>query len=246
MNTHYVMFAKAQEHGRCIGMLALFRPVTDKPYTSQEERNLRAVMPYIAHSLHPQVDNKPGDFVDTGERRLVVMDQNAQVRYLCPNAKKLLFWVSHTQLSLQHLPLVQVNPIPPALPQLCRNLIAVFQGQATQVPVLEYDNAWGRFTFRAHWLDPCDHCDSALIGITVQRQEPLALTIVRQMQHLPLSPKLKDVCLLFAQGQTQRQIAEHLHLSNYTVTDYVRAIYEKLGVHSWEDLLNTLKRQLIH
>lgn len=106
--------------------------------------------------------------------------------------------------------------------------------------------AWGRFTFRAYWLDPYDHCDSALIGITIQRQEALAIAIARQLQHLPLSPRLKDVCLLFAQGQTQRQIAEHLHLSNYTVSDYVRAIYDKLGVRSREDLLKKLKGQLIH
>ena len=244
MGFRYAIFAKAQEHGRCTGVLGLYRPISDKPYTSQEERNICAIMPYIAHSLHPRAD-KQTTFADTGEQGLVVMDQTAQVRYFCPNAKKLLFWASHTQFSLQHLPQIQAHSIPPVLPQLCQNLIAIFQGKATQTPALEYDNAWGRFTFRAYWLDPHDHCASALIGITVQRQEPLALTLARQMQHLPLSPKLKDVCLLFAQGKPQRQIAEYLHLSNHTVTDYVRTIYDKLGVHSREGLLKTLKEQLI-
>ena len=73
------MFAKAQEQGRCKGMLSVYRPITDKPFTSQEERNLCAVMPYIAHSLHPRTD-KQAAFADAGEQGLVIMDQNAQVR----------------------------------------------------------------------------------------------------------------------------------------------------------------------
>ena len=241
LNTHYVMFVQAQEQGRCTGMLNVCRPITDKPYTPQEERNLRALMPYIAHSLHTRT--QPTTFADTGEQGLVIMDQTAQVRYLCPNAKKLLFWASHAQFSMQHLPHVQPSPVPSVLQQLCQNLIAVFQGQALQVPVLAYDNAWGRFTFRAYWLNPCDDSDSSLIGITVQHQEPLALSITRQMKYLPLSPRLKDICLLFAQGNTQRQIAKQLGLSNHTVTDYIRTLYDKLGVRNREDLLKRLKTQ---
>lgn len=240
MNAHYIIFAKAQEQGCCTGVLALFRPITDKPFTRQDEHNLLSIMPYIAHSLHsPAV--KPATFADTGEQGLVVMDQSAQVRYLSPNARKLLFWASYAQLSLHHLAQAQFDPIPAALPQLCKNLMGTFLGQAVQPPVLEHQNAWGRFTFRAHWLDPYDHSASAMIGISVQRQESAAISIARQMQNLPLSPRLKEVCLLFAQGRSHSEIAEHLHLSSYTVTDYVRTIYDKLGVHNREDLLKALK-----
>ena len=240
MNAHYIIFAKAQEQGRCTGVLGLYRSVTDKPFTPLEECNLRAIMPYIKHCLCPPAV-KPAAFADTGEQGLVVMNQNAQVRYLCPNARKLLFWASYAQFSLRHLAQAQPDPIPAALPQLCKNLMDTFQGQAIRPPILEHQNAWGRFTFRAHWLDPYDHSASAMIGITVQRQEPAAIGIVRQMQNLPLSPRLKEVCLLFAQGHSHSQIAEHLHLSSHTVTDYVRSIYDKLGVHSREDLLKALK-----
>lgn len=245
IGVHYFIFAKAQEQGGCTGVLGLYRSVTDKPFTSQEERNLRAIMPYIAHCLRPPAV-KPAAFAEAGEQGLVIMDQNAQVRHLCPVAHKLLFWASHAQFSMKQFPHVQAKPVPPALQQLCHNLIAIFQGQATQAPVLEHHNVWGRFTFRGYWLDPCDHSASSLIGITVQRQEPAALGIVRQMQNLPLSPRLKDVCLLFAQGHTQHQIAENLHISNHTVTDYVRTLYDKLGVHNREGLLKTLKGQLMH
>ncbi|MDO8413980.1 MAG: helix-turn-helix transcriptional regulator [Gallionellaceae bacterium] len=244
LNAHYVIFAKTQEQGRCTGILGLFRPITDKPYTHQEERNLRALMPYIAHSLHRPADPPPS-FTDTGEQGLVIMDQSAQVRYLCPGAHQLLFWASHAQFSPQYFPTIKANPFPPVLPQLCHNLIAIFQGQAAPAPVLEQQNSWGRFTFRAHWLDPYNHSASSLIGITIRRQEPVALSLARQIQHCSLSPKLKDVCLLLAQGHTQQQIAAQMHLSNHTVTGYVRTLYDKLGVHSREDLLKLLKTQRV-
>lgn len=56
IGVHYFIFGKAQEQGRCTGMLGLFRLVTDKPFTCQEERNLLLIMPYIAHILRPPAD----------------------------------------------------------------------------------------------------------------------------------------------------------------------------------------------
>ena len=80
MNTHYLMYGKAQEQDRCVGIINLCRPITSKPYTLKEERNLRTIMPYIAHSLHPRADKSA--FADTGEQGLAIMDTNGEVRYL--------------------------------------------------------------------------------------------------------------------------------------------------------------------
>jgi DNA-binding CsgD family transcriptional regulator len=49
---------------------------------------------------------------------------------------------------------------------------------------------------------------------------------------LPLTPREREVAVLVADGLADREIAERLHLSRHTVSQYVKRIYRKLGVDS--------------
>jgi DNA-binding NarL/FixJ family response regulator len=47
-----------------------------------------------------------------------------------------------------------------------------------------------------------------------------------------LTAREREVAMLVVDGLADREIAERLHLSRYTVSQYVRRIYRKLGVDS--------------
>jgi DNA-binding CsgD family transcriptional regulator len=47
-----------------------------------------------------------------------------------------------------------------------------------------------------------------------------------------LTPREREVATLVVDGLADREIAERLHLSRHTVSQYVKRIYRKLGVHS--------------
>lgn len=63
----------------------------------------------------------------------------------------------------------------------------------------------------------------------------------------PLTPREREILRLIAQGYTNQQIAEQLHLSLNTVKTHRRHIYEKLNLHNRAALVEyALRRGLLH
>ena len=73
--------------------------------------------------------------------------------------------------------------------------------------------------------------------------------IEHKLQHVTanhgLTQRERDVLLLLAKGRSVPFIAEELCISKSTVSTHVRHIYEKMGVHSKQELLNTFEQSLI-
>jgi DNA-binding CsgD family transcriptional regulator len=53
----------------------------------------------------------------------------------------------------------------------------------------------------------------------------------------PLGPRLRQVLLLLLGGDSRKQVAGKLKLSEHTVTDYIKALYRHFGVSSRAELL---------
>lgn len=101
-------------------------------------------------------------------------------------------------------------------------------------------NSWGSFQFRLHCLvDSSIHSDS-LTAVTVHRQEPLPLSVLRRAQALALTEKQTDICLLLIDGLSYSTIAKKLCISPTTVVDHIRKVYEKVGVSSRSELIAML------
>jgi DNA-binding CsgD family transcriptional regulator len=79
-------------------------------------------------------------------------------------------------------------------------------------------------------------CQSALNELDGQCEKPLPKNIktgrARPPRPFTLSKRELEVLRLVAAGMSDKQIAEQLILSQYTVSSYLRAIYRKLGVTS--------------
>ena len=66
------------------------------------------------------------------------------------------------------------------------------------------------------------------------------MKLQRNPQDWRLSIREQEVCLALADGLSHPAIAAQFHVSPQTVVTYIRRIYEKMGVHSREELLKTL------
>lgn len=224
------------------GALVLYRTATDKVFSTEEKRLLTDLIPYIAHALEQPRASPDARLEPTEERGLVVLDREGRVRYRCLNARRLLALVGYPTLGHAVEERDEFGtPARQILSSLAHRLIAIFQGHPAAAPSECVDGPWGRFVFRAHWLDACEDAGSGCIGVTVERHELVVLQMWRRIGGLPLSPTQEEVCLLLAQGMTRAEIARHLHVSESTAIDHIRKLYGKLGVAGRNEMLALLR-----
>jgi DNA-binding NarL/FixJ family response regulator len=71
------------------------------------------------------------------------------------------------------------------------------------------------------------------------------MTVFREIEEPPanrLSEREREVIQLMASGATNREIAESLHLSPWTVKEYTGAVYRKLGVRNRAEAVQRAQR----
>lgn len=223
------------ENGRGLGSLLLMRSPNDKAFGKQDEANLHNLGPYVAHGLRG-TRNLRGELAPSGESGTLVIDGQDKLVHFCPAGQRLLLLATHAKVVKQGLP----SSDSPALKRLGTNLRGILKGQAHPVPVLRQQNAWGEFVFRAYPLSTQGEPDGS-IAVVVERHEPLPITLMRNMRISSMTTRQREVCLLLSFGHSHSEIAQRMHISKHTVTDYVRKIYEKLEVRSSGELMKKLR-----
>lgn len=219
-----------------LGELMLWRAPRERPYSEREAQVLAGLIPYIAHAITARPPNT-AQFVETGERGLVIANQKGEVEYACSQARKLLFWAMHPRISRSAIQRLDGLSLPPPVAKLVNNLSSISRGGPAPAPALHHENSWGRFTFRAYWLNQTESDRSALFGVSIERQEPLALALWSHMKAYGLSLRQKEVCRFLMLGHTYVDIARRLNIKPHTVVDHVRMLYEKLNVRSRAELV---------
>ncbi|WP_213959098.1 helix-turn-helix transcriptional regulator [Variovorax sp. dw_954] len=225
-------------NGKGLGAFVLGRSARQPEFSAAEKATLRQMLPYVAHAMHPPESCESGgladEFADSGDNGLVILDERAEVAYMSARARQILYVAAHANASADY--------IPPAILSVFANLVRISRGREAAPPVVCCDSPMGRFVFRAHWLDPLSEAANAMVGVTVQQQEPLVLVMVRNMHAAGLSDKQMALCLLLAQNHTFASIAAQLHISLATAKDYADRVYRKLDVHTREEALRKLGR----
>ncbi|CAG7857532.1 hypothetical protein MCAMS1_02396 [biofilm metagenome] len=234
---HHSLFGPVKISGCVLAKISLFRPPSAKSFSLHEGELFAQLLPYVAHAVH-----KPANwdiiYDSCGEQGMLIADSEGNVLHQSPTARRLL-WLAVRQspyLLEQAAVFDQANIIR----WICRNLDAIFQNKHAPPPSFSHTNSCGRFIFKAYWLDKDNREPGSLIGITIEHHEPQTLKLLRALKNLPLSPVQKEVALLMAQGIPSENIGIRLHIKYNTVKDHVRKIFNKLDIHSREELLQTL------
>jgi len=227
-----------REGGRALGALQLWRAPGESKFSRQDKARLRRLEPFIAHALSPASESEV-PLVEREDGGVIVVDRGGLVQHISPHARTLLFYALHPQVAPGKVG-VRFGLLPPAVRRLCDSLVAAFESRDPPAPPMcEVVNGWGRFTFRAHWLEGANS-PSALIGITVSHREPLPLRLMRRMIDLPLTSRQMHACLLTASGYSARTMAGQMEISEHTAIAYRRQVYARMDVHSRSELLGKL------
>jgi DNA-binding CsgD family transcriptional regulator len=241
MRARQSLDAVVRVEGKPVGMLVLHRDA-DIPFTDGEQRRLESVLPYLRLLWQRPPHMEMESFIqsDGADRGVIVTGAAGRVQYLSATAEQLLRMCA---LHVGFDPAQGAGRLPPPLRELCAQFAARTHAQSGRVPTLTFTNPWGRFVFRVFALQAPgihDPQGSDLLGIAIERQEPLQLAIVRGFQQSTLSPKQRDIALMLALGKTADQVATQLGITSTTYRDHVQKIYEKMGVTQRADLIRTL------
>lgn len=225
-------------HRRGLGVLYLYRGLGERWFSAEEKRRLASLERFLAHALAaPRKGDTP--ITDSGRRGLVVADPEGRVLHFSAEGRRLLHLAAHPRIA-PDTDFSGVDMLPTPLVRLCNDLGRIFaDSPSASAPVYCCRNVWGAFTFHAQWLEGTEAL-SDLIGITISHQEPLPIRLMRSIEHLCLSTRRAEVCLLMANGASTESIARRLGISTHTAVAHSRWVYERLNVHTRTELLSKL------
>jgi DNA-binding CsgD family transcriptional regulator len=237
LDAHHVLYGIVREQGAALGQLSLYRPLDAPAFTPRERTDLASVMRYVAHGIAGG-DTRPKEgaaaaftYEDSDDEAMLVTDRAGNIRHGSEKARRLLLLATTSDINPASLKAAVNERAVQALRTLCARLDAVARGEEPTPPVMSLDTKWGRHLLRAYWLDDDYQAADALIGVRIQRQEPMILRFVQAMGRLPLSPQQREIALMIAQGRSNQEIAEGLGVSGNTVAYHIKQLFLKLDVH---------------
>lgn len=227
--------------GSCtLGIMTLFRDQRAAPFDASEVAQFERLLPYVgnARAQSPLTDL---DFTDGGLSGLVILNRAGRMLHCSRHAKALLFLSQNNVVSPGRS--VDRTMLSAAIQDLLRRINTVFDGGEAPPPTIRLRNSWGEFVLKAHWLEASlEGCDST-IGVTIDLREPYALRLSRALRELPLSARQREVCLLLALRKTTDEIMGVMNVHRTTLKDHIRKIYDKLDVHTQDQLLGYLRER---
>lgn len=236
LEARHMLGTLIHDQDRALGELMLWRAPREKAYSDREAQALASIIPYLAHATRVRTPEKL-QFTGTADRGLIIVNRKGEIEQACPHARNLLFWATHAQIAEASMRRHEIKLLPPPVAHLVKALTSIAQGRPAPVPVLRYRNSWGHFVFRGYSLSPGEVTQHCVFGLTIEREEPLALALWARMKSYGLSLRQSEVCRLLVLGCTYADIARRLSIRPHTVVDHVRTIYGKLQVSARAELV---------
>jgi DNA-binding CsgD family transcriptional regulator len=204
--------------GHCWGSLALYRERSCGWFDEQDRETIAGLVPLLAEHSRETFSSVASPTVDR-ERTGGVVVLDAGLRPLTGD--------SQGNCWLLHLPGQLVPPLQP-LPALVYALVARLRaGLAARARTWTTDGRWA--LVEASRLE--GSVSAGAFAITIQRLPAHEAADLR-MRAAGLSRRERELVSMVLRGSSTAEIGAALCISRNTVRDHLKAIFEKLGVHS--------------
>ncbi|MGD9603127.1 MAG: helix-turn-helix transcriptional regulator [Gammaproteobacteria bacterium] len=240
MGTYHQLDAVIGDEQRVYGSIIAARE-RGTPFSAEDQRRLAAMIPYLAHAISgtdsgaeaaPGTLRRQGVLILDTDARTVMADSTAHyLAWMMDNAVAFSGWMKPKMLQK-----------PATIARLVERLVAIDNGRVSAPPTLSITNAWGRFDARADWLSSTEaYSERRHIRVVIDHREPASVSLHRRLRPFELTPRQYQLCLLLLEGAPRSTIGARLGVKAWTVHEYVRGLYRKVGVHSRHELRTRLE-----
>ena len=218
----------------CWGFLDLWRCAPLAPFTAAEEAYLAGIAPQVASALRRsqahaltatgRPDRLRGPVVLLLSSDLAVLAQtpetDAYLRVLVP-------------------PNADRSPVPASAYNVAAQLLAIEAGVDINPPSARVHLSGGRLlTLRAAWIgDPHTDAGSARIAVTMEDSSPSDRAELFARAH-GMTIRERELLSHLIGGSDTRELARAMFLSEHTVQDHLKSMFDKASVHSRRTLLS--------
>lgn len=220
--------------GVCWGLMCLHRERYAPGFTAAEVATLAQIMPHVATGLRSALlrNEMAGASREDGPA-LVLLGQDHAIAALSPSAERLLADLDDWPHGVD-------------VPQAIRAVV-------NRLEVLEQDNNEApipRFRIRTHsgqWL--VLHASrllgphaAAQVAVTIEQAHPVEVAPLL-LQAYNLTERETRVAQLVLQGLATDAVVREMSISSLTVQQHLKAIFDKMGVHSRRELVSQIFAQ---
>jgi len=222
-----------------VAAIWLTRTAGDSDFSKRELVYLLEATSYAEHILVGGSNDTPCDTL-SGESGQLIADHKGIVQYVAEGAEGLLHLAAGKPRDTTVLSVGCYDWARFLLLRLGRRIVALEMGQKADVPMIVVHNTSGSYILRACRLRDAIGKASNLISVQITRQIPLKLRLLELPQVRALPSREKQTCLLLLEGKSTREIALVMGVSSNAIVQHVRSLYNRLSVHSREDMLLAL------
>lgn len=216
---------------RELGTLRLIRAYGSEPFSVRTYEEVSDLIRHLVKALSSQVV-EPAKFCDTGPSSIIVVDKSGDVVFQGAESRRLL------TLAFDKVPFIDPGK------RILHDLIGLPATGSSEIQpwhgtprsAVERHNAAGRFLFKTYYQAGHASLDPASIAIYIEHHAPLALIVETVGFRLGLTERQRELCMHLVLDRTYADVAFEMGISEHTVIDHVRKIYEKLSVNCHGDL----------
>lgn len=242
---HHALSLRLAQRSGLMAILVINRAVGEPDFSSEEIRVLETLCPFLSTAInHPLVDS--GNHWADAEQGLLLFDRFGVLHSLDANAEKILEYALERRAQARHgLAMPFREPwLKSLLKTLVDRLDAIRGNDPNATPaVIRLYNYWGQFEFRGYFMEARYRDHQLLYAANIFRLTPLPLRLAHGVRKQDLSLRESQVALSISLGETHKQIADKLHISERTVIGHSQQIYDKLSIANRMELLALLINQ---
>ncbi len=241
---HHQLSVCLWAHGKLLAVLGMYRPKCSRPFSAREHSKAQAMAKYVSAGLERAILNqkvrKVEDVInavcpDLPYNWVIVLDECLEPIYASGEALKALLG-GEAQAAQET---GAYFPLPEALRAKCREFSEAARKSTDPMSqaVITCDNGVCGQGISANIRSVRSSEDSRLLFIVVGDARAKSSEALKKSG---LSRREMEIAGLICDGLKNREIGEKLFISEYTVENHLRSIYQKMDVSNRTSLVNRI------